>query len=213
MKFAYILTAIAQVTSAHYFFDTNIINGVAQTPGKYVRTSTRATKYNPIKFSSNPAADIRDNSFVDGPDIRCNQGAFSSAGKTEVLNVTAGSEVRFKLGVGATMAHPGERISANIRHASANTLYQVPVSYTCQGPQVITSRRTMDLVTGSRYSRRVCVTPLPTLPAKLGAAGNETGSRPLSQRTPPAASTSSVSNTLVRSRVDRFPSPYLLVPS
>ena len=108
MKVAIILTAIAQVASAHYFFDTNIINGVTQSTFKYVRSSTRAVRYNPIKYSSNPAADIRDGSFVDGPDIRCNQGAFSSAGRTEVLSVAAGSEVRFRLGVGATMQHPGK---------------------------------------------------------------------------------------------------------
>ncbi|KAF3115637.1 hypothetical protein TWF569_001620 [Orbilia oligospora] len=107
MKITFALATVAQLASAHYFFDTNIINGVSQTPNRYVRASTRATKYNPIKFSSNPAADIRDNSYIDGPDARCNQGAFANAGRTEVLTVTAGSEVRFKLGVGATMQHPG----------------------------------------------------------------------------------------------------------
>lgn len=104
---AIFLAAIAQVASAHYFMDTNIMNGVAQPAFKYVRSSTRATKYNPIKFSSNPAADIRDSSTADGPDIVCNQGAFSSAGRTEVLTVNAGEEVRLKLAVGATMQHPG----------------------------------------------------------------------------------------------------------
>lgn len=107
MKLAIILTAIAQAASAHYFFDTNIVNGATQASFKYVRSSTRAVRYNPIKFSSNPAADIRDGSYIDGPDIRCNQNAFASAGRTEVLSVAAGSEVRFRLGVGATMAHPG----------------------------------------------------------------------------------------------------------
>ena len=56
------LAAVAQVASAHYFFDTNIIGGTAQPAFKYVRQSSRAVKYNPIKFSSNPAADIRDGS-------------------------------------------------------------------------------------------------------------------------------------------------------
>lgn len=100
-----LLSTIAQVASAHYFFDTAIVSGAAQS--KYVRASTRATKYNPIKFSSNPAADIRDNSLTDGPDIVCNQGAFSSAGRTEVLTVNAGDKVTLKLGVGAKMEHPG----------------------------------------------------------------------------------------------------------
>lgn len=109
MKFSVpYLIAAAQVASAHYFFDTNIVDGVAQTPGKYVRGTTRETAYNPIKFSSNPPEDIRDNSHADGEDIRCNQGAFSLAGSTEVLTVSAGSEVRAKLGFGARMEHPGK---------------------------------------------------------------------------------------------------------
>jgi hypothetical protein len=102
------LGALAQGVFAHYFFDTNIVNGVVQASNKYVRASTRPTKYNPIKFSSNPAVDIRDNSYIDkGDDARCNQGAFSSASKTSVLTVNAGDEVRFKLAVKATMQHPG----------------------------------------------------------------------------------------------------------
>ncbi|KAJ4370135.1 hypothetical protein N0V86_008871 [Didymella sp. IMI 355093] len=101
------LAAVAQVASAHYFFDTNIIGNSAQPAFKYVRQSSRAVKYNPIKFSSNPAADIRDGSTADGPDIVCNQGAFASAGKTEVLTVNAGEEVRLKLAVGAKFQHPG----------------------------------------------------------------------------------------------------------
>ncbi|KAF9692637.1 hypothetical protein EKO04_009796 [Ascochyta lentis] len=104
---ALVLSAVAQVATAHYFFDTNIVGGVAQPAFKYVRQSTRAVKYNPIKFSSNPAADIRDGSTADGPDIVCNQGAFASAGRTEVLTVNAGEEVRLKLAVGAKFQHPG----------------------------------------------------------------------------------------------------------
>ncbi|GKT43546.1 putative endo-beta-1,4-glucanase D [Colletotrichum spaethianum] len=102
----FVLGAVAQVASAHYFFDATVVNGVASSSFKYIRDFTRPTKYNPIKFSSNPAADIRDNSHVDGPDIRCNQGAFSAAGRTEVLTVSAGSEVKVQLGVGAKMQHP-----------------------------------------------------------------------------------------------------------
>jgi hypothetical protein len=101
------LTAVAQVASAHYFFNTAVVGGVEQPAFKYIRESTRAVAYNPIKFSSNPAADIRDGSTADGPDIRCNQNAFASSGRTQVLTVNAGDEVRVKLGVGATMQHPG----------------------------------------------------------------------------------------------------------
>jgi len=108
MKFsALLISTVAQVATAHYFFDTNIVGGVQQPAYKYVRQSTRPTKYNPIKFSNAPTADIRDGSFADGPDIRCNQGAFSSAAKTQVLTVNAGDEVRMKLAVGAKMGHPG----------------------------------------------------------------------------------------------------------
>lgn len=108
MKFsAALIAAVAQVASAHYFMDKAIVGGVETPAFKYVRQSTRATKYNPIKFSSNPAADIRDNSHIDGPDIVCNQGAFSSAGKTDVLTVKAGDEIRLKLAVGAKFQHPG----------------------------------------------------------------------------------------------------------
>lgn len=101
-----LLGAIAQLASAHYFFDTNIINGNVQPAYKYVRASSRAIKYNPIKFSSNPPEDIRDGSYADGPDIVCNQGG-DKAGNTEVLTVSAGSEVRLKLGVAGTLFHPG----------------------------------------------------------------------------------------------------------
>lgn len=104
---AIILGAAAQLASAHYFFDKVIMNG-AETPGfQYIREFTRETYYNPIKFSSNPPEDIRDNSNIDGDDIICNQGAFSNAGNTEVLSVDAGSDITVKLGVGATMQHPG----------------------------------------------------------------------------------------------------------
>lgn len=104
---ALILGAVAQLASAHYFFDTVILDG-SETPSfQYIREFTRPTYYNPIKFSSNPAEDIRDNSFIDGDDIVCNQGAFSNAGQTEVLTVDAGSDITVKLGVGATLQHPG----------------------------------------------------------------------------------------------------------
>jgi hypothetical protein len=104
MKFSIVFGALAQVASAHYFFDQTLTGGAST---KFIRKSTRATAYNPIKFSTNPAADIRDNSHIDGEDARCNQGAFKNAGSTDVMSVAAGSPVRVKLGVGATMQHPG----------------------------------------------------------------------------------------------------------
>jgi hypothetical protein len=103
---ALVIAAVAQVATAHYFFDTNIVNGAPQPAFKYVRQSSRQTKYNPIKFSSNPKADIRDGSTADGPDIVCNQGG-AKAGNTQVMTVNAGDEVKFKLAVGAKFQHPG----------------------------------------------------------------------------------------------------------
>ncbi|OHE99479.1 fungal cellulose binding domain-containing protein [Colletotrichum orchidophilum] len=108
MRFSAInVLAVAQVASAHYFFDSVVQGGTAGKSFQYIRDFTRPTKYNPIKFSENPAADIRDNSYIDGPDSRCNQGAFTNAAKTQVLDVTAGSDVTVQLGVSGTIAHPG----------------------------------------------------------------------------------------------------------
>ena len=107
MKYSIAFGALAQVASAHYFFDTTIVNGVTSRSNEYIRASTRAVAYNPIKFSSNPPADIRDNSMFDKGDGICNQGAFTNAGKTKVLEIAAGEELSVKLGVGAKMEHPG----------------------------------------------------------------------------------------------------------
>jgi hypothetical protein len=105
------LLVVAEVASAHYFFENVMVNGAAQSSMRYIRRFTRQTWYNPIKFSSNPAADIRDNSFIDrGDDARCNQGAFSNAGSTEVLTVNAGSEVRVRLNGAGNFQHPGKLI-------------------------------------------------------------------------------------------------------
>jgi len=109
MKVTFVLGAMLAVqgASAHYFFDVVTYKGSTSRSFQYIRDFTRATKYNPIKFSSNPAADIRDGSTADGPDIRCNQGAASKAGNTQVLTVNAGDEIKVTLGVGASMQHPG----------------------------------------------------------------------------------------------------------
>lgn len=104
---AVILSTIAQGASAHYFFDVASTSGSSSAPFQYIREFTRETAYNPIKFSSNPPEDVRDGSHADGEDIICNQGAFTNAGSTEVLTVSAGDEIRVNLGVGAVMQHPG----------------------------------------------------------------------------------------------------------
>ncbi|KAF5570805.1 murein transglycosylase [Fusarium phyllophilum] len=112
MKFsALALAALSQVASAHYFFDVSALNGAESKSFQYIRDFTRPTKYNPIKFSSNPSADIRDNSFADGEDIICNQGATGTGGNTEVLEVKGGDVMTFKLAVGAKMGHPGPTLA------------------------------------------------------------------------------------------------------
>ncbi|CEI62192.1 hypothetical protein FVEN_g10309 [Fusarium venenatum] len=112
MKFSTLaLAALSQVASAHYFFEVATVNGQDSAPFQYIRDFTRATKYNPIKFSSNPSADIRDNSFADGEDIICNQGATSNGASTEVADVKAGDVITFKLGVGGKMGHPGPTLA------------------------------------------------------------------------------------------------------
>ncbi|KAF7587123.1 hypothetical protein BBP40_007694 [Aspergillus hancockii] len=94
--------AIAPFVSAHYFFDTLVIDGKETSPNQYVRSNTRPEKYNPTKW-----VNTRDNMTPDMPDFRCNKGAFTFASKTGTAEVKAGSKLAMKLGVGATMKHPG----------------------------------------------------------------------------------------------------------
>jgi len=96
------LAALLPSVYGHYFFDKIIVGGVETRGGEYVRTSTKQIKYNPIKWK-NPL----DNSTPDLDDIRCGQGAFTSASKTKVMEIAAGTDVTFKLAYGARMEHPG----------------------------------------------------------------------------------------------------------
>jgi hypothetical protein len=103
MKLSLLVTAaIAPLVSAHYFFDTLVIDGVETTPNQYVRSNTRPAKYNPTKWKN-----TRDDMTPDMPDFRCNKGSFTFAAQTETAEVQAGSKLAMKLGVGATMQHPG----------------------------------------------------------------------------------------------------------
>ncbi|KAB8076144.1 glycosyl hydrolase family 61-domain-containing protein [Aspergillus leporis] len=103
MKLSLLATAaIVPLVSAHYFFDTLLINDKETSPNQYVRSNTRPEKYNPTKW-----VNTRDNMTPDMPDFRCNKGAFTFAGKTGTAEVKAGSKLAMKLGVGATMKHPG----------------------------------------------------------------------------------------------------------
>ncbi|KAK1566358.1 fungal cellulose binding domain-containing protein [Colletotrichum navitas] len=107
MKFSAVaLSAIAPLASAHYFFDSFIVDGVATKSFEYVRDNTRQAKYNPTKWEN-----VRDDMTPDVNDFRCNKGAFTFAGKTRTMEVKAGSKVGFKLGVSATMRHPGPALA------------------------------------------------------------------------------------------------------
>ncbi|KAF9697059.1 hypothetical protein EKO04_004592 [Ascochyta lentis] len=104
------LTALAaafiiQYASAHYFFDTLIVDGTESKPLEYVRENTRAAKYNPTKWKN-----IRDDMTPDMTDFRCNKGAFESASHTSTAEIKAGSKLAMKLAVGATFQHPGPAI-------------------------------------------------------------------------------------------------------
>jgi hypothetical protein len=96
------VAAFLQLTSAHYFFDTLVVDGKASSPNQYVRANTRQAKYNPTKWKN-----TRDDMTPDMADFRCNKGSFSSASKTQTAAVKAGSKLAMKLAVGARFQHPG----------------------------------------------------------------------------------------------------------
>ena len=72
MKLAVLAAAfIIQYASAHYFFDTLIIDGAESKPLQYVRENNREAKYNPTKWKN-----TRDDMTPDMTDFRCNKGSF-----------------------------------------------------------------------------------------------------------------------------------------
>ncbi|KAJ6030245.1 hypothetical protein N7499_012663 [Penicillium canescens] len=118
MKFSLLaVAAIAPMVSAHYFFDTLIIDG--KESSEYVRSNTRTAKYNPTKWVNS-----RDDMTPDVPDFRCNKGAFSFADKTGTAEVKAGSKLALKLAVGATMQHPGPALVYMSKAPSTAKQYQ-----------------------------------------------------------------------------------------
>lgn len=104
MKYTILATALAMAhqASAHYFFNMLIINDQETRPDEYVLLNSRQAKYNPTKW-----AGLRDGATPDGPEMRCNLGAFESQSRTKIANVKAGDKLGFKLAVGAKMGHPG----------------------------------------------------------------------------------------------------------
>ncbi|KAJ1709640.1 endoglucanase [Aspergillus flavus] len=120
MKLSFLaLAAIAPFVSAHYFFDTLIVDGKESSPNQYVRSNTRPAKYNPTKW-----VNTRDDMTPDMPDFRCNKGSFTFAGQTGTAEVKAGSKLAMKLGVGATMKHPGPALVYMSKAPSTAKTYQ-----------------------------------------------------------------------------------------
>ncbi|EHA47415.1 hypothetical protein MGG_04057 [Pyricularia oryzae 70-15] len=122
MKLGFATVAVAILASganAHYWFDKLIINGRETSAYQYVRQSSRPTLYNPIKW-----IDTRDNSTPDMDDMRCNQGAFNSAGRTQTAEVAAGTRVGFRLAAGGTMFHPGPGLAYMSRAPGTASTYR-----------------------------------------------------------------------------------------
>ncbi|KAH7025165.1 glycosyl hydrolase family 61-domain-containing protein [Microdochium trichocladiopsis] len=121
MKYSTAAIVAALVPSAygHYFWNRLIVNGVETGDNEFVRKTTRPTAYNPIKWKN-----VRDNSTPDLDDIRCNQGAFSSAASTKTKEVAPGDNVGFKLAVGATMQHPGPALAYLSKAPSTASTYR-----------------------------------------------------------------------------------------
>ncbi|KAK1983929.1 glycosyl hydrolase family 61-domain-containing protein [Colletotrichum cereale] len=119
MKFSAVaLSAVAPLVSAHYFFDSLIVDGVVTKSFEYVRSNTRQAKYNPTKWEN-----VRDDMTPDVEDFRCNKGAFTFADKTRTMEIKAGSKVGFKVAVGATMQHPGPALAYMSKAPSTAATY------------------------------------------------------------------------------------------
>ena len=80
--------AIAQLASAHYFFDVLVVDGQESKGYEFIRENTRPEKYNPTKWKN-----TRDDMTPDMDDFRCNKGAFTFAGQTQTAEVQAGSKL------------------------------------------------------------------------------------------------------------------------
>lgn len=116
---ALVAACIIQYASAHYFFDTLIIDGTESKPLQYVRENTRQAKYNPTKWKN-----TRDDMTPDMDDFRCNKGAFQSAAKTSTAEVKAGAKLGMKLAVGATFQHPGPALVYMSKAPSSASTYE-----------------------------------------------------------------------------------------
>ena len=95
------VACMLQVAAAHYTFDSITVNGLPSAQYQFVLPNTRSEEYMPTKFI---------NSFGVTPldqDFRCNEGAFTNMGATDVAYIQAGDSVDFVLALGAKIVHPG----------------------------------------------------------------------------------------------------------
>lgn len=97
-----IVLSATGLANAHYTFDKLSVNGKVSRGWEFIRQNTRAEAYMPTKFIKS-----FDNLTPNDADFRCNKGAFSNAGKTNVAEVAPGDDLAMILAYGATMKHPG----------------------------------------------------------------------------------------------------------
>ncbi|EAT91706.1 hypothetical protein HBH56_009730 [Parastagonospora nodorum] len=94
-----LLAGMMPMASAHYFFESLAVNGVASSD--FVRSNTRPISYMPTKWINS-----FDNTTPDSIDFRCNVGA-TNKGAKGTAKVKPGDSLDMILGVKAKMEHPG----------------------------------------------------------------------------------------------------------
>lgn len=100
MKSVISLYTLVAAATAHYTFDVLVVDGQESAGWQYIRENTREEKYMPTKFIHSFGTTPLDDDF------RCNQGANSNAGKTQVATVAPGSSLSMKAAYGARIQHP-----------------------------------------------------------------------------------------------------------
>lgn len=83
-----------ETASAHYRYSILQINGQDSRDWQYIRENSNFI--NPLKPFLNPTNDLR-----------CNEGSFANAGRTDVAVVAPGTRLGFKLWNHGTIIHPG----------------------------------------------------------------------------------------------------------
>ncbi|KAL4798750.1 hypothetical protein BDV19DRAFT_385838 [Aspergillus venezuelensis] len=118
-----------RLASAHYFFDTLVIDGHETASNQYIRSNTCSARYNPTKWIN-----IRDDITPDDTDFRCNKGSFTFAPSTEMAEIQAeaGARLVMKLAVGATISITGTGTTSGTE--SKSQTIQFPGGYKQDDP-------------------------------------------------------------------------------